>query len=117
MRITSHSRKLVDGNQDLDAEFLGVLDVLDQVLASFLQRNKILLGICLVESFPRCHVRPAAMHFQGTSGRNNDGCIRRKATDSTLYVAELLHPHISPETTLGEDIAYAIRGIAFFGAR
>lgn len=47
MQERQHIRKLVDGNDDLDTELLGVLDVPSEVLATLLECDKILLGVCV----------------------------------------------------------------------
>ena len=114
LAMSEHSRELVDSDDDLQPKLARVLNMLHQVLASFFQRTQILLGVRIMQRFTGCNIGSTTMHLQSASGRYNDDSIGLETTDTTLDVAELLHAHVSTETTFREDVSNAIGLITFF---
>lgn len=109
-----HSRELVDGDDDLQPKLARVLDMPDQVLAPFLQRTQVLLGIRVVQRLAGRDVRSTAVHLQGTRRSNNDDSVGLETAHATLDVAELLHAHVRAETTLSEDVPHAVGLVSLF---
>ncbi len=103
-----YARKLVDCDDDFDAEFARVLDVLLQVLASLFQSNEILLGIRVVQGLSGGDVGTSAVHLEGASSGDDDSRVGVETTDTALDVAELLHAHVGAETALCQNIANAV---------
>lgn len=91
--------------------------MLDQVLASFLQSNEVLLSVSFVQRLSRGDIGSSTVHLESTGSSDDDGSIRLEATGSALDVAEFFHSHVSSETTLSQDIADAFRAIALLGTR
>lgn len=91
--------------------------MLDQVLRPLLQRHQIFLRIRIRQRLPRRHLRSTPMHLQRPRRRHNDNRVRRKARNSALNVAELLHAHIRTESTLSQDIANTVGRITLLRTR
>ena len=106
-------RKLVDSNDNLETKFARILDVLGEVLATFLQCYKILFCISFMQRFSWNHIWSPAVHFQGPCGGNNDRCIWLEAAGTAFNVAKLFQTHVSTESSLGENVTSSIFRIPF----
>lgn len=105
---------MIYSHNDFHTELLAILDMLEQVLAPFLESEQILLGIGICERLSRGDLRPTTVHLEGTSGGNNDGGIRFESARTALDVTEFLHTHVSTKTTFRKYIANALRRITLF---
>jgi hypothetical protein len=105
----ANSRELVDSNDDLQAEFLGVLDVLAQVGTTLLEKLKVLLLVDLSEGLSwgngwttavhlsethvsterTCEGETSSTYLQCSHGGDKDHSVGLQARLSALDVAEL----------------------------
>jgi hypothetical protein len=82
-------RELVDSDDDLDAEFLGVLNVLAKVSAALLEEFEVLLGVDGVQRLAGCDGGSTTVHLQSTDGGNENDSVGLEARHAALDVAEL----------------------------
>lgn len=88
----TNSREPVDGDDDLDTELLGVLNVLGEVRATLLENFEVLVEVHLGERFARSHVGSTSVHLERANRRDEDDRVRVETRFATLDVAELFHP-------------------------
>jgi hypothetical protein len=84
-----HSRELVDGDNDLEAELFGVLNVLAQVGATLLEKLEVLFLVHVGERLSRGDGRTTTVHLQRSDGGNDDDGVGLEARLAALDVAEL----------------------------
>ena len=77
--------------------------MLDEVLATFLERDEIFLGVCVGQRLAGRDLGSSTVHLECTSCSDNDDGVGSEAADTALDVAELLHAHVRAEPALGED--------------
>ena len=88
--------------------------MLDKVLASLLERDQVLLSVCIRERLARGDLRSSAVHLQRTGRRDDNDGVGLEAAHAALDVAELLHTHVGTEATFGEDVSRSRWVVAFF---
>lgn len=91
--------------------------MLNQVLASLPEDLQVLLSVRLVQGLSRGDLWSSAVHLQRTGRGDDHHGIWGKTADPTFDVAEFLHTHIGPETSLCKDIPSTGRVLAFLGPR
>lgn len=88
----------IDGNHNWNAEFITVADVLDQIWQAMLDQIDILTGVFAFQWSAWCDSRTAAVHFQGSYGRDQDDSVWNFLRSATFDIEKFLHANVRPET-------------------
>ena len=97
--------KLVDRDDDGEAERLAVGDVSAQVLAPLCDERDVLLGVRPVERLARGDGGTAAVHLECSDGGDEHCRVREQPGGAALDVDKLLEADVCAEAGLGDDEA------------
>ena len=90
-REARNTREAVDGDDNLDAHLLRVLNVLDEVAASGGKEVEVLVEVDLGERLSGGDIGSSSVHLERADGGDEDDGVGSEARDAALDVAELLH--------------------------
>lgn len=93
----------VDGDDDLDTDLLGVLDVTLEVGATLLKELEVLARVDLVEGLAGGNLGSTAVHLEGTDGSDEDNGVGDKARSTALDIDELLHSVVTERRKRKEE--------------
>lgn len=105
---SNNLRELVDGNDNLETEFLGILDMFTQVGTSLLQKIEVFFSVDSIEGFTGGDGRSTSVHLECSDGGDKDHSVRGQARNSSLDVAEFLHTDIGTESSFSDDITVSV---------